>query len=158
MTRTHRTRHQRDVDPRRSAGCIQSPHLLRVRLTSTTLVHAHTNDGGNDLTTTSRGLNRTNGNSNGLGLCCSGGRRTKKSEGILRVMPRAPAIKYQGILYPHGVEARVKEFLKRNPSVADKRLVRFQDDANAADHSESSMSALSECSEPVFGASQKAVN
>ena len=100
----------------------------------------------------------TNGNSNGLGLCCSGGRRAKKSEGILRVMPRAPAIKYQGILYPHGVEARVKEFLKQIPSVADKGLVRFQGGASAADHSESSMSALFECSEPVFGASQKAVN
>ena len=73
-------------------------------------------------------------------------------------MPRAPAIKYQGILYPHGVEARVKEFLKRNPSVADKGLVRFQGGASAADHSESSMSASFECSEPVFGASQKAVN
>ena len=44
-------------------------------------------------------------------------------------MPRAPAIKYQGILYPHGVEARVKKFLKRISSIADKKLVIFQDSA-----------------------------
>ena len=69
----------------------------------------------------------TNGN-NGLCLYCSSGAQPRNRKVSYELCHERQQLNNKEFS-THGVETRVEKFLKRIPSVADKRLVIFQDSA-----------------------------